>query len=209
MSVDVDSVLAAQWAALREWMGQPAVTAGLEQPSVLAGWTVRDLIAHCARSLTTIGATTVAHGDEPQSLLAYISHYPAAASEITTGTRALAIELGEDLLPAVDRLAREAFAALERITAQVVIAPRGPISRLDFVVTRLMELAVHSDDLARSLPGIAAPKSLDDAFDVVSDALKQAYREKTGAEPAEMPVLDWLRVAAGRIDSADPGLPLL
>ncbi|WP_332663667.1 hypothetical protein, partial [Aeromicrobium sp.] len=71
------------------------------------------------------------------------------------------------------------------------------------------ELVVHGDDLARSVPEIPAPPLLDACVELVSGALANAYAEVTGREPEIENQLDWIRIATGRLDSADESLPLL
>ncbi len=204
-----DAAIAHQWMALRDWMDMPDVAAAFDAPSVLDGWTVRDLIAHLGRSFATMESLEEATDLAPQSLLEYVSSYAGAASEIADGTRELAGRLGDDLLSGIDRLAEAGLGALTVVDSPVVIGPRGPIERDDFVVTRLLELVVHADDLARSLPHVDGPPILENALSTVIEALGRAYRERTSTDPHLLRPLDWLREATGRHQSDDPALPLL
>ena len=90
---------------------------------------------------------------------------------------------------------------------EVFQARRGPIARDDYLLTRLLELVVHGDDLQRALGRTDAPL-LPEAVAAVSDALTSAYEERAGSTPAEGG-LSWIRVATGRVPSSDPHLPLL
>ncbi|MBX6752435.1 MAG: maleylpyruvate isomerase N-terminal domain-containing protein [Micromonosporaceae bacterium] len=206
---DPVAVLKAQWQALRTWLAQDAVTARLDRPSVLPGWTVADLIAHNGRSFIATELTVNDPDGEPQSLRAYVAHYPTAATEISDATRALAADIRHDLLGGLDRLSEHAFTHLDSLTAPVVRGLRGCITREDFVLTRLIEVVVHTDDLARSLPEIEPPPLLDKAVTLVSDALARAYEEAVGSAPSYPRGLPWIRLAAGRHPSPDPALPLL
>jgi uncharacterized protein (TIGR03083 family) len=202
-------VLKAQWQALRTWLARDAVDARLDRTSVLPGWTVAELIAHNGRSFIATELTVNEPHGEPQSLRSYLAHYGPAATEIADATRTLAAEIRDDLLGGLDELSERAFAHLDSLTAPVVRGLRGCITREDFVLTRLIEVVVHADDLARSLPEINPPPLLDAAVTLVSDALARAYAEVTGSAPSYPPGLPWIRLAAGRQPSPDPALPLL
>ncbi len=101
------------------------------------------------------------------------------------------------------------FRALDALRTDVVRGPRGAITRDDFILTRVIELVVHGDDLARSVPAIEAPPLLDASRAAVSGALAQAYAEVTGREPEIGDHLMWIRAATGRTPSEDEALPLL
>jgi len=206
---DPVTVLKAQWQALRTWLARDAVDARLDRTSVLPGWTVAELIAHNGRSFIATELTVNEPHGEPQSLRSYLAHYGPAATEIADATRTLAAEIRDDLLGGLDELSERAFAHLDSLTAPVVRGLRGCITREDFVLTRLIEVVVHADDLARSLPEINPPPLLDAAVTLVSDALARAYAEVTGSAPSYPPGLPWIRLAAGRQPSPDPALPLL
>ena len=95
-------------------------------------------------------------------------------------------------------------------------ARRGPIRYDDYVLTRLLELVVHGDDLQRALGRTDAPL-LPEAVDAVAAALAAAHDERVhGEEPSSTDAvrtdrrgLDWVRRAAGRVPDPDPLLPLL
>ena len=208
MTAPVDALIADQWATLRAWVERPDVLAHLDQPSVLDGWTVADLIAHVGRSFTTLAGVEPADGI-PLTLRAYVATYPDAADEIAEGTRTLAAELSTDLLPGIDRLAADGLARLAALNATVVRARRGLISRDDFAMTRLVEVVVHADDLARSVTVDAPSPLLAEAVVAVSDALSDAYLDATGNQNTHGDGIAWIRLAAGRTASDDPALPLL
>jgi uncharacterized protein (TIGR03083 family) len=207
--LDSAALLRAQWKALRTWMATDGIAECLDRPSVLPGWTVADLIAHTGRSFIATELTINDPGGQAQSLRSYLAHYPPAAEEISEATQALAAEIRDGLLGGLDEIAERGFAHLDDLTAPVLRGLRGGITRDDFVLTRLIEVVVHADDLARSLPEIEPPMLLDEAVALVSDALAGAYAEAAGAAPSYPPGLPWIRLAAGRVPSTDPVLPLL
>ncbi len=209
-----------QWELTRPWLAQltEAERAG---PSVLAGWTVADLVAHLGRSMGAAAAVTVAVADTvPLSFGTYVAAYAPAAEEIATGTRELAARTAADPLGALDRAYAASRVELRRVIGlgPVVTAPRGPIRAADFVTTRLLELVAHADDLGRS---VGRDTPLDPvAVELAATALGSAWQERTpdGPEPASAGLdrLDWIRVATGRaswpaIAGAAPprGLPVL
>jgi len=213
---DLVGVLSAQVTLVRDWIAALAPT-DVDLPSVLDGWTVADLIAHVARSgnaMLQLRPADVA----PLPLAQYVSAYAAAATEIADGTRELALATAGDRLGAIDTAWTTAMDALTDLGTddlphadRVVVAPRGPILLSEFVVTRLLELVVHADDLARSL-GRAGPQDAR-AVDVVVAALIQIWVDRFPRRPLP-PVqddLDWIRQACGRIQPSArvDGLPLL
>jgi uncharacterized protein (TIGR03083 family) len=202
-----------------------------ELPSVLPGWTVADLAAHIAtvaRSAASLGrAPREARGLTP---LTYMSGYGPAADVIATGARDLAASTDRSpaaLLAVLDEHAAAAQRTLEGFgeADPVVSAPRGPIRLGDYLATRAIELAVHADDLARSVPGMEAPtvpqavtrlavRTLLDAlaerapgravevrvppFAAVQCVAGPRHTRGTPANVVEMDATTWLRLAAGR-----------
>jgi hypothetical protein len=208
MVTNVD-LLKDQWAELRTWIADSGLLDHSGEQSVLEAWNVHELVTHLGRPFLEIPLIGPAPGAEPLSLRVYISAYAGAAVEIADGTKQLARSFAGDVLAGIDNCARLGFRALDALRADVVRTQRGLISLDDFVITRLIELVVHGDDLARSVPQVAAPPLLDDAVTAVSGALAGAYVEATGKGPEIEEHLPWIRVATGRVPSDDTSLPLL
>lgn len=210
MTRQLDELLTNQWAQLWSWITQTEVAVGFDEASVLDGWTVRDLIGHLGRALSSITLVSESDDRTPLSLLAYVSNYGPAAETIAQETRGLVSELGDEVLSRVDCMALEGLKALASLRSEVVLGPRGRIRREDYVITRLLELVVHADDLGRSLPHLTPPRVKPKAIEVVADVLSSAYREKTGSDRDwQASDQDWLRIATGRLMTLDPALPLL
>lgn len=197
-----------QWTALREWIEAGDVLAHGARPTVLDGWSVLDLVAHLGRGFVTAG-TAVETDEAPLTVRRYVTGYAGAAGQIETEARTLAAEHADRLLSWLDRVAEEAFDHVARLESPVVRGPRGPIRRDDFVVTRLLELVVHGDDLARSLPETPGSPLVPAAVRTVAASLADAYAEVAGRPPAVDAELEWIRVATGRVPATDPHLPLL
>ncbi len=180
-----------------------------DHPSGLGDWSVSDLVAHLGLGLGMLTEITPAEdGAVPMSFGRYVGHYPPAAGAIATNTRNLAAELEGDLLAGLDRIATEAFAAIEGLTWAVVLGRRGPLAYSDYLQTRLLELVVHGDDLARATASWTSPV-LEEAAESVAVTLADAYEQVAGRRPEVTAAMAWIRTAAGRVSSDDPHLPLL
>jgi len=205
-----DELLRRQWATLRGWLDDVDVLRHGDRPVGLGDWTVRDLVAHLGLGLGMLAEIAPApEGVEPMSFRRYVGHYPPAAEAISASTRDLGAELADDLLGGLDRIATEAFAAIEGVEWPVVLARRGPLTCTDYLRTRLLELVVHGDDFARTLPEAGGSPVLDDAEASVAATLADAYAEVAGERPDTSDPIGWIRLAAGRVGSDDPHLPLL
>jgi len=170
---------------------------------------VRELVAHLGLGIgLSRFVTAAAPGAVPLSLGEYVRAYPPAADQISEMTREVSATFGDDVVGGFRRTAAEAFAALDALDGPVLQARRGPIARDDYLLTRLLELVVHGDDLQRALGRSDAPL-LPAAVTAVSEALAAAYEERVGAAPTSGSGLAWIRRAAGRVPASDPHLPLL
>jgi uncharacterized protein (TIGR03083 family) len=131
--------------------------AALAEPSVLAGWTVRDLAAHFLLVADSVAALRPAgRGVAPLSLSAYLAGYADGAQAISERTVAIAAQTPgppEAIVHAYDLGWRAARVVLDDLGTQdrMVLARRGPVRLADFLRTRVIELVVHADDLDRSL----------------------------------------------------------
>jgi uncharacterized protein (TIGR03083 family) len=197
-----------QYAALADWLDEVPVTEHLTVPVGLGDWTVRELVAHLGLGIGLARYVAAAEpGAVPLSLGEYVRAYPPASEQIAEMTREISARFGDDLVAGFRRTAAEAFAAIDAIPGDVFQARRGPIARDDYLLTRLLELVAHGDDLQRALGRTDAPL-LPAAVAAVSDALSAAYAERSGT-PATESGLEWIRRAAGRVPTDDPHLPLL
>jgi uncharacterized protein (TIGR03083 family) len=142
---------------VRDWLAAlPADVMAL--PSVLPGWTVRHLAAHLALVANSVARLTEApRGEPPLTIAQYVARYAAATEMIDIETRALAD--AAEPVTTMDKRSAAAAETMHRLGGgdPVVAAGRGPIRLSDYLVTRCIEIAVHADDLARSVPGIERP----------------------------------------------------
>jgi hypothetical protein len=151
-------------------LAEPAVAVAWARPSALTGFTVGGLAGHLAGQVLFVGRTldSPPPRGEPVPLL---GHYDRVTwigagldAEVNVGIRAGGeneaavgpVELAQRTALAVDELRVELAA---QPFDRVVSPPAGPWAlRLDdFLITRMMEIAVHSDDLAYSV-GVPTPQ---------------------------------------------------
>lgn len=178
MTTTAERYLAAGQAAAG-LVSDPAVAGRWAGPSALANMTVGALAGHLARQILNVEALLAQDAcvDPPISLLEHYarSAWPGAAPDdpanvsIRQGSAAEAVSG-----PAA--LAERTGAALARLgeslpdtdPGRVVLVPWGPwpLTLEDFLTTRMMEIAVHDDDLAASV-GLPAPALPDEVSDVV------------------------------------------
>ncbi|EYR63619.1 hypothetical protein N866_19330 [Actinotalea ferrariae CF5-4] len=197
-----DRLLRAQWLRLREWLDQLDDDA-TAAPSVLPGWTVAELVAHVGRVMDAVAVTQPADEDaHPVGLGPYLALAAERAERIDAITRQLAQEIAADPLAALDRHAEDAFAQLHDLRALApdpVVRTRVAEIRLsDLVLSRLLELVVHGDDLDRSLPEQPGDVVLDEALEVVSDALLAIVTGRGGWDLEVVEPRAWVRLACGR-----------
>ena len=120
-------------------------------PSVLAGWTVRQLAGHLVFAHRTLRESLGRVSTErPLPVHRYVQGYRPNADSIADASRSAAD--ADDVLAALDAEIERCAVALTGGPPPVALGPRGPIAGEDLVRTRIIELVVHSDDLNRSLP---------------------------------------------------------
>jgi uncharacterized protein (TIGR03083 family) len=193
-------------------------------PTRLGHWTVRDLVTHVALAVDSVSR----YLEQPPpparevTLLDWPFATAALSAKIDEGTRAVAAtaEPEELLTRAADRLA----AVLPAAPADRLLATRVGAMRLDdYLVTRCVELVVHTDDLAAAF-GTEIPydrQALAAATRLLADALAakapggsvevrippfavvqcvEGPRHTRGTPPnvVETDPVTWFRLATGR-----------
>lgn len=143
---------------------EPAVAARWSEPSALPELSVAGLAAHLAHQVLTVPRVlrAAAPGEAPVGLLGHYGRVSWIGADLDEDANAGIRRSAENLASrGVDELITEVAVAIDGIradlanepTGRVVPAPSGPWSLLldDFLITRMMEIAVHSDDLAVSV----------------------------------------------------------
>ncbi|MFF8968585.1 sterol carrier family protein [Streptomyces sp. NPDC014995] len=172
---------------------QAVVTLTPEQlalPTRLGDWTVRDLVAHIGMALTAIGRSLDL--PEPPRQDAMILDWPfatsASSAAIDEFTRRLSEE-NPDLDAYLTGVARGLAEQLDAHPATRLLQTNaGALPLADYLVTRTVELVVHTDDLNAAVPGLDVPydrQVLAAATRLLADAL--AVRAPGGATEVRVP----------------------
>ncbi|KUM79718.1 maleylpyruvate isomerase family mycothiol-dependent enzyme [Streptomyces curacoi] len=198
----------------------------LALPTRLAGWTVRDLAAHVTMAVETVSRNL--DRDEPAKAELTLLEWPfataARAGDIADGTRDLAAAS-----PDLDALYARTEERLRQRLAdapgdRLLAARTGAMTLADYLVTRTVELVVHTDDLNAAVPGLGIPhdrQALAACTRLLADALAakapggstevrippyavvqcvEGPRHTRGTPPnvVETDPLTWIRLATGR-----------
>jgi uncharacterized protein (TIGR03083 family) len=198
-------------------------------------WTVADLAAHLELVAASVAGLTPTQ-EPPQSLASLLAAYEPNAAEIDDLTREKRRHTASAAVAAVAtrRIAADSvLAGLVGSGVEVVRGRRGPVGLADYLTARVIELAVHGDDLARSSPGLTLDRSRPGgrrATQLACRALTEVLAERVpgrsvevrvppfaavqcvagprhtrGTPPAvvELEPVTWLRLASGRETWAD------
>ncbi|MEU4346675.1 sterol carrier family protein [Streptomyces sp. NPDC023838] len=222
----------AQYAHVREAV-RTLAPEQLELPTRLGDWTVRELVVHIALAVETVPRYLAA--PEPAAPEVALLEWPFAtasrAGEIADGTSEFAAAAGRQDLDALyaDVGARVEAALPQASAARLVPTRFGAMALADFLVTRTVELCVHTDDLNAAVPGLDVPydrQALAACTRLLADALAvkapggsvevrippyavvqcvEGPRHTRGTPPnvVETDPLTWLRLATGRTGWAE------
>ncbi len=184
--------------------------------SSLPGWSRIELVAHLARAFDALVICEPApEGTVPLSLAEYLGTYPSRAAQILEVTQNLAATHQDNLLQVVRTSATNALENLNRLIAAaadsglgdpgdlVVQARRGPILLRDMVVSRLIEVVVHTYDLVNSFNGLIDSRGdarpLDrDAERIVANELLRIVITRGGWQLTVADPSLWIALATGR-----------
>ncbi|HEY0541162.1 MAG TPA: maleylpyruvate isomerase N-terminal domain-containing protein [Actinoallomurus sp.] len=180
-------------AAVAELLAAPEVAAAWHEPSALAKLSVQGLAGHLAGQVFFV--SQVLDGPEPTEENISIHEYYARASWIGSD---LDDEFNQGIRTMGEKDAADGPAALAAEVATTVrglrtVLPGAPsrsvrrpswgpwsLSLDDFVTSRLLEIAVHSDDLAYSV-GVPTPALPAEAVETVVDLLSRIALRRHGA----------------------------
>lgn len=220
--------------AVHEWMRHVPEEAW-NRPSVLDRWSVSDLAAHFWVIAYSIAASGPApSGTDAITIGEYVSRYAGGEAEIDDLTQNAVGGPGRTVADVRSAMASELEIGREHVAGlspeRVVSARRGPLPLAGYLRTRVIEVAVHADDLARSVPEITPPAvppvTLRLAVRTLLDVLVQKApgrsvevrvppyaavqcvagpRHTRGTPPnvIETDPTTWLRLATGRTSWAD------
>jgi hypothetical protein len=186
------SYLAAADVAVR-LLGNAAVARRWAAPSVLPGMPVSALAGHLARQVSGV-ERLLAAGPGAAPPISLLDHYARSAwvaagpdDEANAGIRR---DAAAEAAPGPAALAARAADTARRLSGvlaveppdRVVLVPWGPwpLTLDDLLVSRLMEIAVHDDDLALSV-GLPTPELPGDVTGVVLTLLSRLPARRHGA----------------------------
>ncbi|MFF8596626.1 sterol carrier family protein [Streptomyces sp. NPDC015220] len=199
----------------------------LALPTRLGGWTVRELAAHIGMAVTAVGRSLDL--PEPARQDAVLLDWPfatsASSSAIDDFTRRLAAR-SPDLDAYLTEVEQSLVRQLEEHPGTRLLATNaGALPLADYLVTRTVELVVHTDDLNAAVPGLDVPldrQALAACTRLLADALAvrapggstevrvppyavvqcvEGPRHTRGTPPnvVETDPLTWIRLATGRL----------
>ncbi|MDT0476871.1 sterol carrier family protein [Streptomyces sp. DSM 41014] len=203
-------------------------------PTRLGDWTVGEVAAHLTMAVDAVGRG-LASPEPPKAgltLLEWPSATAGRADAIADDTRRLAAaHAGPGGLDALyDGAAQRLTDALAAAPDNRLVATRtGALSLADLLVTRTVELVVHTDDLNAAVPGLDVPydrQALAACTRLLADALAakapggstevrvppfavvqcvEGPRHTRGTPPnvVETDPLTWIRLATGRLSWRD------
>ena len=173
-----------------EALSSPAIARRWEESSALAGYTIGGLAAHTARSIRTILAYL--DGPEPAGAPITPAEYflnglrdeDPIDSDLHRSIRRRAVEVAADGPAELLEAARTELSALtERLatTSDRTVEVFGGAAMLlsDYLVTRLVEMVVHLDDLAHSI-GSDLPDPPGEAIDLTLATLFEMAVARNG-----------------------------
>lgn len=120
----------------------------------LGSWTVRSLVGHISRAMTTV-VDYLARSTTEHAVRSAADYYLLVADQIdphsihARGVQAGA-ELGDDPLTSLTAIRDRAVSALSGVEDQLIPTAVGGMLLSDYLPTRTFELAVHGLDLARA-----------------------------------------------------------
>ncbi|SEH00521.1 Mycothiol maleylpyruvate isomerase N-terminal domain-containing protein [Nonomuraea solani] len=171
----------------------PAVAAAWDKPSALMEFSVAGLAGHVAHQLVRVGDVLAPNGEvqEPIPLIEHFSRSPWVQAGLDHESN-LSVRRGGEAAAAAGSavLTERAQALLELQSAALPAEPADRVVYLpwtgwslrldDFLLTRLVELVVHSDDLAASV-GVDTPELPTSVIDPAVELLARLAVHRHGA----------------------------
>jgi hypothetical protein len=172
---DLYVVAAGSTAAL---LRDPAVAAAWHKPSALPEFSVHGLAGHLARQVLGAPAVFAAPppGERPLTLIEHYARSEWVGADVDAEVNVRVRDTGEQVADVgAEPLAAQVAATVEQLPGLLAAEPAERVVALpwagwsltldDYLVTRIMEIAVHSDDLALSV-GVPTPELPDPVLDV-------------------------------------------
>lgn len=187
---------------LVDWL-RGLTTEEFSRPSALPGWDVRTLTDHLVLIHVglerLLGRPTRAKGLPPWEFTLASGRGVEALTQDPTGDTP-----GPQLIDELDACLVRLRALLADGTAlpATIDTPHGPIGVTDFLLTRVVEVVVHADDLSRSLPDHAPVPLLRGALGITSRTLANILAGQHPGRSVEVRIPPYAAVQCG---IGDPG----
>ncbi|WP_328311552.1 maleylpyruvate isomerase family mycothiol-dependent enzyme [Streptomyces sp. NBC_00442] len=195
----VRSAVLAQFGHVREAV-RTLTPEQLARPTRLGDWTVRELAVHLTTALGML-ETRLA---EPQplkqelALLDWASATETKKAEVADHARELAASVDDLDALFEERATRTAELFVTTADERLLPTRFGAMTFADVLVTRTVELTVHTDDLNHALPGLAVPhdrQALATCTRLLADAL--AAKAPGGSVEVRIPPYAVVQCVAG------------
>ncbi|BAC71849.1 hypothetical protein AQJ43_21460 [Streptomyces avermitilis] len=200
----------------------------LARPTHLGDWNVRELAAHTTMAIEAVNKFIDRPAPPKQEVTLLDWPFVTAVNAEAIADTSREPAAGHPDLDAFLAVTEQRFT--ERLAAhpdtRLLLTGTGPMSLGDYLVTRTVELVVHTDDLNRSVPGLDIPydrQALAACTRLLADALAvkapgastevrippyavvqcvEGPRHTRGTPPnvVETDPLTWIRLATGRLD---------
>ena len=128
-----------------------------ERPG-LGVWTVRDLVGHTSRALLTV-EQYLAQPAAQREVMRPVDYYLRAQAgladpaSVAARGREAGVALGSEPIAAVRDIAARVLAQVKTASDEALVStPVGGMRLIDYLPSRIFELAVHTLDLAAALP---------------------------------------------------------
>jgi uncharacterized protein (TIGR03083 family) len=128
-----------------------------EQPG-LGVWTVRDLVGHTSRALLTV-ELYLAQPAAQREVIRPVDYFHRAQAGLTDPAavaargRAAGVALGPDPVASVRDIAARVLTQVKTASDEALVhTPAGGMRLIDYLPSRIFELAVHTLDIAAALP---------------------------------------------------------
>ena len=180
-------------AVLVEVIARPQVVAAWDARSALAGMSVGALAGHASRAITLVeGMATAPEQPDAPALTgagAYLASMAGADDPDSELSRQVLVRAIAEAEPGPDAVLASAREHLDRLRTLVPAVPAGrrvlprggrSLDFEDYLRTRLVELAVHLDDLVASVPMPPVPLPVD-AVRTAADVLFETALARHGA----------------------------
>lgn len=219
-----------QVAVLADWLAA-LPEADFSEPSALPGWDVRKLTGHVLLVVAGLVEQLSTRADQPATPIEqFVRRYRDQVDGIEERTAQRTGDRSPAELIAALRAVDDPVAAIAGLAPGTPLhTARGPLRADDWLATRMIEIAVHTDDLSRSLPNrqpapigrsalAGATRTLAEIFAAqvpghtvelrvppfVAVQAIAGPRHTRGTPPnvVETDPLTWLRLATGRLSWA-------